>query len=414
MNSEKVSKCSQYTFKYNKNQGRHGWLRLTPAYSVKLVEELILNTEKGKRILDPFSGTATTGLCSLEQGYDALLCDINPFLIWFGNTKLATFEQSFLDEAYQCAQEIISKSNDFLGEKNWTPDIHNINRWWNEDTLASLAALRSAMVHEIGEPNALNQYHSLIWIGFCRLIIETSSAAFNHVSMSFNIDTVHHDHQEVVGLFQMIIKSLFSATNTMTHCQARVIRCDAREIDQNGQNMLFDHVITSPPYPNRMSYIRELRPYMYWTKFLNESKEAAELDWKAIGGTWGSATSKLKDWAPSDISLPDILIDVCEDINNKDDKHANLMSRYVHKYFFDMHRHFSSLRNILSKGAKLDYVVGNSSFYGVKVDSDKLFEQSLRILGYDNVSSKIVRKRNSKKELYEFCVSAEWNRPELL
>lgn len=32
---------SDYTFKYNKEQGRHGWLRLTPAYSIKLVKEIL-------------------------------------------------------------------------------------------------------------------------------------------------------------------------------------------------------------------------------------------------------------------------------------------------------------------------------------------------------------------------------------
>ena len=57
----------------------------------------------------------------------------------------------------------------------------------------------------------------------------------------------------------------------------------------------FDLVITSPPYANRMSYIRELRPYMYWLDFLSNGRDAGELDWETIGGTWGIATSKLTD-----------------------------------------------------------------------------------------------------------------------
>src|SRR5205823_779155 len=56
-------------------------------------------------------------------------------------------------------------------------------------------------------------------------------------------------------------------------------------------------VTTSPPYPNRMSYIRELRPYMYWLGYLSDGRAAGELDWKAIGGTWGCATSMLNTWA---------------------------------------------------------------------------------------------------------------------
>lgn len=35
------------TFKLNRHYGRHGWLRLTPAYSVKLVSEILKASESG-------------------------------------------------------------------------------------------------------------------------------------------------------------------------------------------------------------------------------------------------------------------------------------------------------------------------------------------------------------------------------
>lgn len=81
-----------YTFKYNKLQGRHGWLRLTPAYSVKLVKEILQKdtvfSDLGrKKILDPFCGTATTGVVAAESGYNCDLYDINPFLVWLGKIK---------------------------------------------------------------------------------------------------------------------------------------------------------------------------------------------------------------------------------------------------------------------------------------------------------------------------------------
>ena len=63
----------------------------------------------------------------------------------------------------------------------------------------------------------------------------------------------------------------------------------------------YTHVVTSPPYPNRMSYIRELRPYMYWLGYLNDGRQAGELDWRAIGGTWGCATSNLARWKPDPV-----------------------------------------------------------------------------------------------------------------
>ncbi|MDM8543640.1 hypothetical protein QUF90_21410 [Desulfococcaceae bacterium HSG9] len=47
----KITQRSDYTFKYNKKLGRHGWLRLTPAYSVKLVTEIIDNIPEDAFIL---------------------------------------------------------------------------------------------------------------------------------------------------------------------------------------------------------------------------------------------------------------------------------------------------------------------------------------------------------------------------
>ncbi len=398
---------SDYTFKYNTKLGRHGWLRLTPAYSVKLVQELVSETPKNAFILDPFSGTATTGLCAAENGMTAHLCDINPFLIWFGNTKLFNFSEEKLDDLEVVFDSILSEFQGKISEENWVPSLFNIERWWSGHTLPIIAALRTQIVEKVGEPSD-NPYSNLIWISFCRLIIETSSAAFNHVSMSFKDGVTKFEVHQVQDLFNTIFQSILVSAKSEISGEAKVYSMDSRNLE-NINNIKYAHVITSPPYPNRMSYIRELRPYMYWTKFLDKSREAGELDWKAIGGTWGIATSRLKDWAPTDIELPDTLIDCCEKILNSGDKNSDTMARYVHKYFYDMHLHFSTLRPLLEHGAKIDYIVGNSTFYGVHVASDRIYEQSLELLGYEKISTEIVRKRNSKKQLYEYCVTAFWN-----
>ena len=71
----------------------------------------------------------------------------------------------------------------------------------------------------------------------------------------------------------------------------RVLLGDSRVVGED-VGAPFDLVITSPPYANRMSYVRELRPYMYWLGYLRSGRDAGEMDWAAIGGTWGVATSR--------------------------------------------------------------------------------------------------------------------------
>jgi hypothetical protein len=79
------------TFRANLERGRHGWLRLTPAYSVQLVEELVAQCGKEDVVLDPFCGTGTTALVCAQAGIPCHTVDINPFLVWLTNAKCALY-----------------------------------------------------------------------------------------------------------------------------------------------------------------------------------------------------------------------------------------------------------------------------------------------------------------------------------
>ncbi|MDD9858649.1 MAG: DNA methyltransferase [Gammaproteobacteria bacterium] len=402
----KVGRHSDYTFKYNRQLGRHGWLRLTPAYSVKLVKGIIDDISGDSFILDPFSGTATTGLAAAERGLFAHCLDINPFLVWLGNAKCRHYPEAELEEMKSGVDEVLADWKTAANRDNWIPDIHNITRWWCGHTLKALAALRQAIVNRFGEPEE-NRVSALAWIAFCRLAIETSSAAFNHVSMSFHDEVTTYKMEQIESLYRKIADTIVKSARINPAGSACAYFSDSRKpacID----DIKYSHVITSPPYPNRISYIRELRPYMYWTKFLNTASEAGELDWRAIGGTWGVATSRLQGWESSGVELPESLKRVASKILETERKNALLMANYVWKYFHDMHLHFHGLRKGLRKGATLSYIVGNSSFYGVQVRTDELLQDSLKLLGFSNIKSHMVRKRNSKKELFEYCIFAAW------
>jgi len=400
-----IERRTDYTFKYNAQFGRHGWLRLTPAYSVKLVRELIKSNCNGNSvILDPFSGTATTGVVAAEMGLKSILFDINPFLIWLGNTKCHSFSIAELDSLESEFKECIS--NVVVSESFWNPPIHNIERWWHPETLILLSSIRHILVKHFEEPG-VNFCHNLIWIAFSRLIIETSSAAFNHVSMSFKENSVNYGHSQIVLIFEAIVTYVISSARNSVVGKSQVFKGDSRDLSAYGE-VLFDTVITSPPYPNRISYIRELRPYMYWAKFLHSGTDAGILDWEAIGGTWGTATSNLKEWKPFNKNLPSMLYEICEKIALSGDKNSMLMSLYVHKYFDDMYSHLDNMKPILKSKAKLNYIVGNSSFYGHFVDTEKILSGIFSDLGYINIDVDTIRRRNTKRGLLEFNVKAEW------
>ena len=390
------------TFKANRDLGRHGWLRLTPAYSRHLVERLVKGLTPESRVLDPFCGTGTTALTCAEQGVPCDTVDVNPFLIWLANAKFATYSPSDLRAVTEFGNQLRVIESDGAP---WYPPIKDIEKWWSAADLNALGLLFSAIKQvEFGE-----QARNLLFSAFCRTAIETAAVSFGHQSMSFKAKISEHILAEcdsaasLRNLFKRRLAEIVNAAETPVGAGlAKAFLGDSRVLDMLPVGK-YSCVITSPPYPNRMSYVRELRPYMYWLGFLQDGRQAGELDWKAIGGTWGCATSNLTRWRPE--SAPEVASDGFATILKRIGDHSRILSLYVHKYFADCMLHFRALTHKLCDGATVYYVVGNSRFYDVMVPTEQIYRDIMVHSGFHGVAVENIRKRSSKKELFEFVVS---------
>ena len=398
---EKAKQNAQYTFKYNKSLGRHGWLRLTPAYSVKIVQQIIENLDyKPQNVLEPFSGTGTTELVCANLGIPSVAYDINPFLAWFAETKTKQYAAEIIQEFTDITENIIEKIGTFNPCEY--PPIYRIERWWGAKQLDFLARLKSAILDI--DNASVRDLHK---IAFCRTLISLSNAAFNHVSTSFKDSTENSYFDDSIGIemYDSVCHTIAETAKIQPIVEPIIINANSMNLDSCGA--CFDTVITSPPYPNRISYIRELRPYMYWLDYLSSSDDASALDWETIGGTWGSATSKLSSWEYKSGLLPEYLLDIADNISKADNKSAELMAQYVLKYFDDIAKHLRSVYECMCDGGTVHYIVGNSNFYGNTVPSEKIYSDLLVAAGFQNASYQIVRKRNCNKELFEFLITAK-------
>lgn len=404
---ERLRQRADYTHKFNSKTGRHGWLRLTPAYSVKIVEEIVVGHSAAKRILDPFCGTGTTALSAAYHGHEGVTTDINPFLLWLAKAKTARYspqEISATQAACAAALALVSRQ---AVEPVPAPAIHNIERWWSAETLEFLTLLRAAISSTTEDYTA---ERTLLLVAFCRSLIGLSNAAFNHQSMSFK-----DDGQMDIGLsadlpstYAQDVRFVLDGASENPSGVGHVVFGDSRNPASFVEGA-FDLVVTSPPYANRMSYIRELRPYMYWLGFLSNGRDAGELDWTAIGGTWGIATSRLTEWArPTEHFKSERLSHALDRIAHADNRSGVVLANYVAKYFDDMWAHFRGLVPVLAPSAELHYIVGNSTFYGTVVSTELLYAEMLAALGFSDIECRPIRKRNSKKELVEYDVVARW------
>ena len=401
-----TSQRAELTYKGNLQQGRHSWLRLTPAYSIKVVQHILDGLEHPGHVLDPFSGTGTTGLTCAERSIDCDLIELNPFLAWFATVKTRHYTEAELTAAGELARAAAAQASQYTdADQLWVPPIHHIERWWSPARLTTLAGLFHGLQNRPRETIA--PALDLALIAFCRTVIEWSNAAFNHQSMSFKDEqpTLFGSHEQdlIIDTFLSNVRQIIASTRQLLLGEVTVHQGNSRQVDAVVAGP-YQCVITSPPYPNRMSYIRELRPYMYWLGYLNEAREAGDLDWEAIGGTWGIATSRLAQWTPNGTPVQH---DGFEDLISEIAQSSPLLANYVYRYFADTVTHLTGLRRVLAPGAKVFYIVGNSKFYDTLVPVEQIYASLLMQCGFSHTRVETLRKRNSKKELYEFVVSAE-------
>jgi len=304
--AEALGRKDHLTFRGNVKQGRHAWLRLTPAYSLHVVEEILKDNRKARLALDPFSGTGTTPLSAAVHDIPCHATDINPFLVWFGNVKLARHsdeDQARLRE--QAAEIVQGLRRSRHARLEWVPDLANIDKWWDAPVLEALSRLFRSIREKQGECDG--RVLDLLKIAFLRVMIANAHVSFGHQSMSFkrrNDETPLFQETDAERVFHGFLESVEQIAKSLAteqpNADAKVLLGDSRNLQEVLPRTDYSLVVTSPPYPNRMSYIRELRPYMYWLGYLESGRQAGDLDWQAIGGTWGCATSNLNGWQPED------------------------------------------------------------------------------------------------------------------
>ncbi len=407
-----MSRFDYLSYKGNLAQTRYGWLRLTPAYSVHLVSALLDATPTSTEVtvLDPFCGTGTTALVCAERGIACDTTDINPFLLWLGQVKTHPYTPEEILSFRTASTTIIDAIRHAAYEPAWIPSLHQIEKWWDASTLHALARIPQKIqaltaTLPVGASNLLK-------IAFCRVMIQQAHVSFSHQSMSFRRGeqtlprpSLADREETLVQQWGLAVAQIAEASCSSILSTPHFMHCDARSLGTYLEDNHYSCVITSPPYPNRISYIRELRPYMYWLRYLDTGHDAGELDWQAIGGTWGCATSNLHKWKPDqELEIPFAGFDtLLANIAH----HSPILSRYVQKYFYDMVLHCHELFRVVRPGGTITYIVGNSKFYDVLLPVEAIFASLFEAAGFADVQIRTIRKRSSKRELFEFAVSAK-------
>jgi hypothetical protein len=405
-----VPKVGDVTFLNGLNEPVHRWFRLTPSYSPELVRFLIseLKCTPQMVLCDPFLGKGTTLIEAKKLGLTAIGVELNPLLkmaseyalTWsVGSEELAGHFREFEDNVSYILDDAKRLSIEDAVEKYKLsiPPIHNVFRWWKKSVLKELLLIRSA-VWTIKDENIRRLY----WLALCSSALDCANIHRNHPTISFDDD--HERQIDVWQDFRENIETLIADLKNLPDKQrwgsAKVYLGDSTRLSDFITERI-DRVITSPPYPNRFSYVHTTRPQLFFMEVFSKASESADLDCAAIGGTWGKATSLLYSGTISpNASIADILAPLISELRPK----SNLMCNYAVKYFNLMDDHIRELRLVTNRGFKGAYVVGNSRLAGVEILTDILLGKILERNNFTVERILVLRKRGGRKKLYETVV----------
>jgi hypothetical protein len=257
-----------------------------------------MDTPPHSVVFDPFAGAGTTIIEAKLEGHTSVGCEINPFLHFVCQTSVewgldgAELETQLVEigrrfEVWR--SDAGGRSLDELGLS--APPIYNVYRWWRPDILVDLLLLlksiractsgKATRFFELGLAGVLVPDLTNVTLGRLQLHFIDRDDADIDVWNTFlrHVEKMINDAQEISRLKRVGSAKLYCADSTTLKNVERLTRVN--------------RVITSPPYPNRYSYVWNSRPYLYLLGFFETATQAGDLDLNTIGGTWGTATSSL-------------------------------------------------------------------------------------------------------------------------
>jgi hypothetical protein len=404
------------TFKSGTKKKIHNWFRLTPSFGPDLVDIMLekMQYQRGEVVLDPFGGASTTLIQCKLNNIDSMGFEINPLLHFVGRTSLNwtvdpyVLETSlvFIEKIYNSMRLELSKTElESCGFE--LPKIHNVFRWWRKDVLKDLLILK----HILNNSDLNQECKDFFRLGLAGVLVpDLTNVTLGKLQLHFidrekdviNVFEAFRKHTETMISDLKIIRSEYGKESS----SSTLHWTDSTDIEHLKIKEKADLVITSPPYPNRYSYVWNTRPHLYFLDIFNDAKQASSLDCKTIGGTWGVATSNLMKGI-IEPAYP-IIGEVIEPVVAKIRETDNLMANYVMKYFNMLAKQILELEQVASNKFRVGYVVGNSEIKGVYVETDLLLGKIFEGLELGYLCTEITRfrKRNSGVNLYESIVYA--------
>lgn len=336
-------------------------LGFQPAKSIPEIPRWFLQTYAPLpcTILDPFAGSGTTILESLQGGATAYWLDYHPLSQLLCRVKTTIFS---LSEVQQEATSILHVA---YHQKKAPETIQFTNKdfWFQKPVQEALEILRMS----INESKEAIQ--PVLWLAFASTVRKTSNMNDGMLlaARRTHIEKIpQYSRCDVFHIFRVYVDKAIHALDEwyrvlgtpLTHVQELPFP-DARVLQGS---WMCDAIVTSPPYVNAIDYVWASKFELHWLGMVQNDKDRLALYTKEVG------TERLSKQECDEIGrtgyadLDDMIENIYKGQNYQATKGQNkLRARVVYQYFIDMKQHFISSLAHLHPGGYYCFSIGETS-----------------------------------------------------
>lgn len=394
------------TFEGSKNVPFQRWYPYIEGYSPDFVKGLIEEYNISNcTIYEPFAGTGTTIFAADQMGLATVYSEVNPLLQFLIETKtkilkedngirvliageLKRISSKILEiiEAYKEDESLMNSYKMSFGDSIYFP----------EDVFSKVLKLRSYIDTLYLTDNPL--VADLLSISVFSILLPISYLKkMGDVRFKTEKEILKGDIKKIEDVLPQKINEIADDIVNLDvnmNTSPEFIISNSKYIGRLN-DLKIGAIITSPPYLNGTNYFRNTKVELWFMRFLQSETDLRYYRDQAL-------TSGINDVKKEYASLEiDSVLSECELLNNtlaeleekSYDKRIQLMARC---YFNEMIYVFKSVSGFLTDKSKVLVDIGDSIFCGVHIQTDKIFIDLMKAIGYDLIECKTLRKRRSK------------------
>ena len=409
---------------HNRRENVHSFFQypamMVPSVQMELMNVLLKIEPNIKNIFDPYMGSATTLIAGMNLGLNCYGQDINPLAILIAKVKTGPYWYNNFKNKSELLLKGIEKDRSKKYEINFT----GRNKWFTPKTLIELSKIRRNILKETSK-----YARRFLWVTLAETVRLTSNDRTSTFKLhSRPIDEIKDRYVSPTETFQELIegnlidlkkyKESLEKLNLLRrgHYKGEIIISlldSTREIIRQDE-LLFDAVITSPPYGDNKTTI----PYgqhsylpLQWIPFedicpeIDDAflKSTSEIDNRSIGGKLRSLTIKEKEnLFNNSPTLKSTILYLNRDHDDKIDKVLN--------FIYDINASLDQILIKLKNQGYLVFTIGNRRVGGREVKNSEILKELLaskNVKLITEIERKILNKRMAKKNNHSKTMSFE-------